>query len=363
MTRAKSKSKNGRLKKVILLINFFFILLLLLTYVTPYVSVQKWGWLTLLALAYPFTLFINILFSLGWVFFRSWNAAYSLVVLFLGWVHHEKYFQVFPSVTHQQCEESIRLLTYNMRGLSLIPVKKNDGFEVRIDSFYNALTDRQEFPDIICLQEASKGEMIAKRFGLDHSLHAPKSSLWLLSRYPIQKSGHLEGAETGPSSMWADIKTPQGMLRVYNMHLVSNRVTNTTQKLIQDMDLQNESTWSNIKFIFRRYRQTTQKRASEALSIREHMTQSKYPVIIAGDGNDTPLSNTYYILKDDLNDSFQKKGFGVSTTYDSKLPLLRIDYLLSTKDVIFKDHTTHHMNYSDHYPVSAGICLVPAKGS
>ncbi len=361
MTRAKSKPGAGRLKKFILVVNILFVIVLILTYITPYVSVSKWGWLSLLALAYPFTLFINFLFAIGWIFFRSWLCMLSIVTLLGGIGLHQKYIQLLPSGSEKKaCPESIRVLSYNMRGLSMIPVGENAGFQARVDSLYNALTDLKEYPDIICLQEASKGAIIAKRFGLDHSVHASKSSLWLLSRYPIIKNGQLQGAETGPSSMWADIKTPQGIVRVYNMHLVSNRITNTTEELIEDMDLQNENTWNNIKFIVSRYRRTTQKRAIEAKTMRDHMTGCKYPVLIAGDGNDTPLSHTYNVLTDGLKDSFREKGFGLSTTYASKLPLLRIDYLLSTPDIIFKDHATHHLSYSDHYPISAGICIKPA---
>lgn len=364
MTRAKSKPKAGRLKKVILIINFFFIFILALTYVTPLVSVEKWGWLSLFALTYPFVLLINVLFAAGWIFFRSWNAVFSIIAILAGLAHHQRYIQLFPSGNSaSSCEESIRLLSYNTRGLSLVPVGKDADYTIRIDSMYNALVDLKDFPDIICLQEAYKGDMIAKRFGFAHSYHGPKSSLWILSRFPIQKKGHLEGSESSPSAIWTDIKTPQGMLRVYNMHLVSNRITNTTEELIHDMDLQNENTWERIKFIMRRYRNTTQMRAKEASTIHKHLSECDHAAVIAGDGNDPPISHTYKVLSKGLQDSFVEKGFGISTTYESTLPLLRIDYVFGTKEIIFKDHSTHHISYSDHYPVSAGICLKPKTGS
>ncbi|MDQ3016744.1 MAG: endonuclease/exonuclease/phosphatase family protein [Bacteroidota bacterium] len=364
MTRAKNNSRSSRLKTLILLVNIFFVILLILTYITPHVSVEKWGWLTLLALAYPFTLFANFLFALGWIFFRSWMSALSIIALLAGYPQHEKYIQLLPSgKSAHSCEESIRVLTYNVRGLSMVPVDNKNDTKGKIDFVYNALADEQEFPDIICLQEASKGDQIAKRFGLSHSVHGPKSSLWILSRYPIIDKGSIDGAETSPSAMWADISTPQGKLRVYNMHLVSNRVTNTTEELIQDMDFKKQTTWNNIKFIFRRYRTTTEKRAGEAVALRAHADKCKYPVLIAGDGNDPPMSHTYKLLKKGYFDSFQEKGFGLSTTYDSTLPLLRIDYLLGSDRIFFKDHTTHHIGYSDHYPVSTGICIQDVNGS
>jgi endonuclease/exonuclease/phosphatase family metal-dependent hydrolase len=364
MTRAKNKSNIGLLKKWVLGINIAFIILLLLTYVTPFISVQKWGWFTLLALAYPFMMLANGLFAAGWLLTRSWFAVFSIATILLGANDHMRYVKLFSKGPDAKaCKESIRLMSYNMRWLSMVPEKKGTGIDGKVNSLYNELNALSEFPDILCLQEVSNGDLISKKFGLEYSLHAPKSSLWILSRYPIQAHGELAGEEIGPSCMWADIKTPQGTLRIYNMHLASNRITNTTEELIQDMDFQNENTWHNIRFIISRYKHTTGKRSIEAQTLRKHLDSCSYPAIIAGDGNDTPLSHTYHLLSDGLKDSFRERGAGLSTTYESKLPLLRIDYLLGTKEIYFKDLVTHHLHYSDHYPISTGICIQSVTGS
>ena len=197
----------------------------------------------------------------------------------------------------------------------MIYVRKDAGINAKIDTLYNALADVKEYPDIICIQEGIKGDLIGNRFGLPYSIHAPKSSLWLLSRYPISRNGVIEGAEESPSTLWADLKTPQGMMRIYNMHLVSNRVTNTTEELIQDLSFPKETTWNNIRFIVGRYRATTLKRVKEASSIRTHLASCPYPAVLAGDGNDTPLSHTYHVLSRGLKDSFEETGFGLSTSY------------------------------------------------
>ena len=103
---------------------------------------------------------------------------FSVVAILIGFPHHSRYIQIFPSGNKSEiCDESIRLLSYNTKGLSLVPVEKGADYRIRIDSIYNALADLNEFPDIICLQEAYKGEQIAKRFGMKYSYHAPKSSL------------------------------------------------------------------------------------------------------------------------------------------------------------------------------------------
>lgn len=344
--------------------NCGFAVLLLLTYVTPYVRAETWGWFSLLALAYPFTLFVNGLFAMGWIFFRSWYAILSIIAILAGFSNHIRYIKLFTGNPKEAaCAESIRLMSYNLKGMSMIPAKSEKDIAGKIDSLYKAIGDLQEFPDILCLQEVSNGKAIAERFGMGHVLHAPRSSLWMLSRFPVIANGQIEGEESSPSAMWADIKTPQGMIRVYNMHLVSNRVTNTTEELIQDMDLKNENTWNSIRFIIGRYRHTTALRAIEAEKVQAHVLQSPYPAVLAGDGNDPPLSNVYHLLSKGLKDSFVDRGTGLSTTYASQLPLLRIDYLLGTQQINFKDHQTYRLNFSDHYPVTAGICVNKPPGT
>lgn len=361
MRQAKSKSKRTRL---FLLINAGAAFLLLLCYITPFIPVNTWGWLSLLALAYPFLLLLNGGFAIGWFLRGKSYALLSILVLLLGWSFHRSYFKLFSlPVTSRNCEESIRCTSYNVRGLSLVKVAKGGGHEMKIDTLYKALSKKNELPDILSIQELSKGDAISNRFGLKYKYHAPNSTLWLFSRYPLGKTGYLQGTEKNPSALWADVKTPQGVLRVYNIHLASNRVTNTAEELISDIDKPSRKSWQNVKFILSRYLRTTQQRSEEAKELQTHMETSPYPVMITGDMNDTPLSNTYHILSENLQDAFRKRGSGLSTTYRSHLPLLRIDYILGSEEIQFISYDTHLFPFSDHYPVSAGICLKQESGS
>ena len=122
MTRAKNKSRTGALLKWVLMLNLFFVLLLLLTYLTPHVTVEKWGWLTLFALAYPFIMLINGSFALTWIIARKWLALFSIVPMLLGWNIHSRYVKLISLQGDKgKCVESIRVLSYNLRGLSMIP--------------------------------------------------------------------------------------------------------------------------------------------------------------------------------------------------------------------------------------------------
>ena len=56
--------------------------------------------------------------------------------------------------------------------------------------------------------------------------------------------------------------------------------------------------------------------------------QSPYPVIVAGDFNDTPVSYAYRKIRKGLNDSFVNSGYGAGFTYKGNYPPNRIDYIL-----------------------------------
>ena len=83
------------------------------------------------------------------------------------------------------------------------------------------------------------------------------------------------------------------------------------------------------------------------------------PILLAGDFNDTPVSNTYKRLSVNLIDTFSSAGRGVGTTYAGKIPLLRIDYIFA--DATFKvvDHQVIDSPVSDHYPIKSVIRLQP----
>ena len=83
------------------------------------------------------------------------------------------------------------------------------------------------------------------------------------------------------------------------------------------------------------------------------MESSPYPVIVAGDFNDTPVSYTYRVMRRGLNDAFVEAGYGAGFTYSGKYPPNRIDYILYSDGIDCIDFDIVKVRYSDHYPVIA----------
>ena len=98
-------------------------------------------------------------------------------------------------------------------------------------------------------------------------------------------------------------------------------------------------------------------RSLQANRLAESIKSSPYPVILAGDFNDTPASYAYHIISKGLNNAFVLRGKGFSRTYvESKYPL-RIDHILSSKSMKPRSYRRPALPYSDHFPVIVSFDL------
>jgi endonuclease/exonuclease/phosphatase family metal-dependent hydrolase len=95
------------------------------------------------------------------------------------------------------------------------------------------------------------------------------------------------------------------------------------------------------------------KRALQAQELKESINASKYPVIVTGDFNDTPVSYTYRSIRKGLNDSFFFFLHGAGFTYRGNYPPNRIDYILYDKKLTNSHFEIIKAKYSDHYPIMA----------
>jgi endonuclease/exonuclease/phosphatase family metal-dependent hydrolase len=93
--------------------------------------------------------------------------------------------------------------------------------------------------------------------------------------------------------------------------------------------------------------------------VKEKVNLSPYPVIVAGDFNDTPVSYSYRKIRKGLNDSFVSSGYGAGFTYRGKYPPNRIDYILYDNSLDCKVFNIFRIRYSDHYPIAAYFLKKP----
>jgi endonuclease/exonuclease/phosphatase family metal-dependent hydrolase len=182
-----------------------------------------------------------------------------------------------------------------------------------------------------------------------------KKGTVILSRFPMEGGGDIPFGKTANSTLWVDVRIGKQLIRVYNVHLQSNKVTNATEKVIEEGEIEDKETWHDIGLVLGQVGRATEVRAEQAQRLNEHIAACSHPVILCGDFNDTPNSYVYRLLNAHLKDSFSEKSLGLGTTFAGILPFLRIDYVLTDPAFKIHAHRTVHGRFSDHYPVFVSL--------
>jgi endonuclease/exonuclease/phosphatase family metal-dependent hydrolase len=150
----------------------------------------------------------------------------------------------------------------------------------------------------------------------------------ILSRYPIISSGNTllyrsEGEEQR-GLLRAVVDVPGEDVEVFNTHLSNTSATDRAQQTIQ---------------------------------IQQIIGTPARPHVLVGDLNATPEAPEIATLNGFLNDSWTAAGEGYGYTYDSLIPVKRIDYIFTSdclRSVRSRVVTTHPIA-SDHLPVEVSL--------
>lgn len=317
-------------------------------------------WLfAVLGLFYPLLLACNFLFFFYWLWRKSRYALYSFCCILLGWTHLTGLIGL--NMTQAKPSDPLTVMSYNCHSFINLFHPHRDYSDKQI-AFKKRLKSNIGEVEILCLQEfvAYKNTIpvIKKAFKTPHYLKHSNSGTAIFSKYPMIKSGQIPFPETGNSCLWADLKIAKDTIRVYSVHLQSTKISIEADQLRKEADLRNKKTWQGIRKILGKYNRSTQTRIDQTRTVTEHIQNSPYPVILSGDFNDTPISYVYRHISQGLSDNFKEAARGWGATYAGSIPMLRIDYILTSKEK-FKvyEHGILDENYSDHYPVYSQLKL------
>lgn len=326
-----------------------------------YISPEKVWFAAVFGMAYPYLLLLNLIILVLWLVFKPKYALISVVVILAGYAEIGNYLQLSGRQTQ---EKGIRIISYNVRyfmGASQFPNKEN------ADHILDFL--RQSNADIICLQEVRLNKRqifdisnnkipLISHMQLAHTSH--EGGQLTLTRFPIINMGEIRFKNSGNMVIYTDMLINNDTVRVYNCHLQSYRLLPTDINSIDSMPFGYQSkNKEKIKELSLKFKNAVVKRAEQAAALREHLDKCRYPVIVCGDFNDTPVSFTYHMVRGDLKDSFIESGKGTANTYNGKLPSFRIDYILHSPIFESYNFEVSTLNHSDHYPVSCD--LFPVK--
>ena len=328
----------------------------LLLFFSVYVSPVSFSYTGLLPLLIPFFLLANAVLLLILISTRRALFVIPLIAIVIGWKFIGVTFQLNKRATDavglSVLSYNTHLFNFHQRGEENESLKQNSLQWVRDNP-----------SDIKCLQEflqdyTTPAHNSIKQWGMDgeydHAYHIidgnPKKrsyGLAVFSRYPIINEGLIFENKKNNGAMFVDIKVDEDTLRVYNTHLESMSIV---ANQLADVD----GIKQNYRSTLRKLKNGIQMRASQVKILSEHIQNSPYPVILAGDFNDVPYSYTYFTLKSILRNAFEEAGRGFGFTYNKVLFFLRIDNIffgVGLEATAFKTH--REVDYSDHYPISA----------
>ncbi len=334
------------LYKFLFFLNGISVLLLLIACVVPYISDERFSFLTFLSLTVPFLVIANLLFLVYWLWLRKLELLLSAVAIGVAYL----FFGTFYKFTFSKAaieEEGISVMSYNVRGFNKYGDLPNRFVFEDIKSFVD-----KEQPDIICFQEA--GYSRKREYLKDYPYHDlqyiymnKKVLLGVFSKYPIVKSDFICFPDSFNNAMYVDVLYKKDTVRVYNVHLQSLGVTPGMGSIV------NQRSDKLLKKVSRKFH----KQQQQAKLVRANIDQCKYKKILCGDFNNTQFSYAYKTLRADLQDTFIEKGSGYGRTLNFHKVPLRIDFIFADKDFKIQQHKNYDLKLSDHYPIMARLKL------
>lgn len=342
------------LKTFFLLTNIVAALFLAITYVIPYINPIDYQKIPFLGLLYPVLLLVNLVYVIGWAFTsKTQYAALSLLVIIIG-IRHLLTLVGIPYLqeTITISADAIKVSSYNTHDFSSVAWKNNTFQPTAVKKIIKHLGTA----DYICAQEVgTKSKKMLKK-ELDYPYTYGKKGTMIFARTPFLNKGVIDFGDTGNSCTWADVPFGKTTVRLYSLHLESNKITTNSEKILKEKEMTIQDRVLLLKSMFGQYLYHSRVRVEQTEQVLAHIEDSPYPVVVCGDFNDAPLSYIYRRFTKKLSDGFTQQGRGVGISFRGYIPFLRIDYILADASLQFQDYrTVRTLKYSDHYPVTAVI--------
>jgi len=333
------------LGKLIYGLNVIVAFLLLVSFVLPYLPPKTFPTLSLLSLVVSPLILVNILFVVYWLVQLKKQFLFSLIVLLIAYFHFNPFFEISSERDATKYNKTLSILSYNVR---LFNAYEKEPLEEKVTQHFSDLL-KIENPDIVCIQEFYAEytiDMFDYPYQFIHFKDANnKLGHAIFSKYQLINKGGFDFKDSYNNTIYADAIVGSDTVRIYNLHLQSIGI-------LPSVDfLQRKGT----DRITKRISETFVEQEEQLVQILEHKAKSKYPVILSGDFNNTPFSYTYRELKRKMKDAFLECGNGIGTTYSFNMYPMRIDYILTSKELDVIKFTTIKETFSDHYPVSATL--------
>lgn len=341
-------------------------LLMLTAELNHIVRPSTWTIPSYLGLVFPIMTTMMALFSVYWLIKRKWKVLLLPALTFV--ICHNDVGRTFA--LHGKGEDdgtkTLKVMSYNVRLfnffdqhtkiLKMIKESESDIVCIQEFGFYNGNLD-------IFLTRQKLCESMKKKYKY-MSIFTGKTRLdgafgtAIFSKYPIKSEGEIAINGETHDAMYVDISFEGETIRIYNLHLASNKLTSDDKKAVQDFLTQSQNNTLIVNEIKNKLSDAYKKREAQVDSIVKRIEKADMPTIICGDFNDVPVSYAYSTLcSKGFSDCFSERGNGYANTYKENMFWFRIDHILHDWHFSATEYEKIKHDESDHYPVCAKLKL------
>ena len=364
-------------KKILLFSNLLLGLIFIAGVNVKYFDPENWWFLSLITLVLPYLLLALLIFLFFWLFVKPFYIFISLATLIISYHAVESIFPLnFSSAFSLEKQAGdIRVMSWNVEQFDILQYKAHPEIKQKMFDLINKYD-----PDIACFQEAVIGENkksinyfpdIKKALKFTDNLYSytlkddfdqnHHFGIIIFSKYPIVRKQMIVNNPNNYNSTYqfVDVLVNSDTFRIFNVHLQSLKFSKENREYLNKASTPVAADISESKSIISKIKKGIIKRASQAFFIKDEMKTSPYPIILCGDFNDVPVSYAYETIGEGMNNAFVQKGSGISGTFSSISPTLRIDNIFVDKRFSVSQFVRVKKKLSDHFPIIADLKFAP----
>ncbi len=343
---------------------------MVISYLSQYISPETAVIFAFTALIFPYLYLVNLVLMLLNMLLHRKLFFIGLTAAVISYGNVPRFLQLSGNSFEKSKLTTLsthKIMSFNVRNFDLYNWNKNIGTKNQIIAFI-----RKENPDILCLQEFfyttrtdfkfNTLDTLLKLFPyyqLNITTALRGNDFWgmaVFSKYPLINSRNISFKHARNNGFIAtDVVLPQDTVTLFNVHLASLHFGKKQYEFLNKLqsDSDKVALIAESSPLLKLMKNAFIERAWETVFLTENIKESKHPIVLCGDFNDTPSSYCYQTLRQQLNDAFIAAGKGLGRTYIGNFPSFRIDYILYQPPVNIFDFTTYNVQLSDHRPISA----------
>lgn len=329
--------------------------------------------ITFLAIGFPFLFIIALiwcLLAIGFFYQRKW---WLLLFLLPGFINLSYTYplRIKSNFDTSKSKKSLRVLSWNVNEFLFSKPGSNAWIyeqEVMLNFIKNSDADVLCFQDYIIspgYAERDVTRFISDSLGYKHFIFTMDGIDYgtiIFSKHTIINSGRKKyPLKIHPESLaFADIRFQEQTIRIFTTHFRSMFLHHNklSPAILGDLKYVKEDTALLFNTnILERMEHFDRVHAKQAEMVNLMLNETKQPYIFCADLNSVPSSYVYHHLRKQTNDAFLEAGAGLKGTYRSAKSLLRIDVILTSKNLKTTQFYSPSLDLSDHYPLVADISL------